>query len=110
VMRELASRVMAGSERWVSKISAVSGQMVDDGGAEAGFAVAFCAGALVLLMAFWGISACAAMTRSPQTPPDGSLHSKERDHEPPFLCAFWRGDRTGVLVGGGGELRSEPAG
>ena len=46
--------LLAGLNVGIALGAAVSGQMVDDGGAEAGFAVAFCAGALVLLMAFWG--------------------------------------------------------
>ncbi|MBP7662915.1 MAG: MFS transporter [Shewanella sp.] len=34
--------------------AAVSGQVIDDGGALVGFSVALCAGMLVLLVAFWG--------------------------------------------------------
>lgn len=46
--------LLAGLNVGVALGAALSGQMVDKGGARAGFIVALCAGALVLLMALWG--------------------------------------------------------
>lgn len=46
--------LLAGLNVGVALGAAVSGQVVDEGGVRAGFLVALCAGALVLLMAFWG--------------------------------------------------------
>ncbi|AZY53448.1 MFS transporter [Bordetella avium] len=46
--------LLAGLNVGVALGAAASGQVVDDSGARAGFAVALCAGAIVLLMALWG--------------------------------------------------------
>lgn len=46
--------LLAGLNVGVALGAAISGQVVDEGGAQAGFTVALCAGALVLLMALWG--------------------------------------------------------
>lgn len=46
--------LLAGLNVGVALGAAISGQVVDGGGAQAGFIVALCAGALVLLMALWG--------------------------------------------------------
>lgn len=46
--------LLAGLNIGVALGAAASGQVVDDGGARAGFAVALCAGAMVLLVAMWG--------------------------------------------------------
>lgn len=46
--------LLAGLNVGVALCAAASGQVVDDSGARAGFAVALCAGAIVLLMALWG--------------------------------------------------------
>ncbi|AYQ43246.1 transporter [Burkholderia aenigmatica] len=46
--------LLAGLNVGVALGAAASGQVVDDGGARAGFVVAPCAGAAVLLMALWG--------------------------------------------------------
>lgn len=46
--------LLAGLNVGVALGAATSGQMVDDGGARAGFTVALCAGAVVLLVALWG--------------------------------------------------------
>ena len=46
--------LLAGLNVGVALGAAISGQVVDEGGAQAGFIVALCAGALVLLMALWG--------------------------------------------------------
>lgn len=46
--------LLAGLNVGVALGAAASGQLVDDGGARAGFTVALCAGALVLLVALWG--------------------------------------------------------
>lgn len=46
--------LLAGLNVGVALGAAVAGQVVDAGGARAGFAVALCAGALVLWMALWG--------------------------------------------------------
>ncbi|MCA8292668.1 MULTISPECIES: hypothetical protein [Burkholderia] len=45
---------MTGLNVGVALGAAASGQVVDDGGARAGFVVAPCAGAAVLLVALWG--------------------------------------------------------
>ncbi|MDY4388875.1 MFS transporter [Pectobacterium aroidearum] len=46
--------LLAGLNIGVALGAAVSGHVVDNGGAQAGFTVALCAGALVLLVALWG--------------------------------------------------------
>jgi MFS family permease len=46
--------LLAGLNVGVALGAAASGQVVDDGGAQAGFTVALCAGAVVLLVALWG--------------------------------------------------------
>lgn len=46
--------LLAGLNVGVAVGAAASGQLVDDGGARAGFTVALCAGAVVLLVALWG--------------------------------------------------------
>ncbi|MDE8756366.1 MFS transporter [Pectobacterium polaris] len=46
--------LLAGLNIGVALGAALSGYVVDDSGARAGFAVALCAGALVLLVALWG--------------------------------------------------------
>ncbi|QLF92022.1 MFS transporter [Pseudomonas sp. ABC1] len=46
--------LLAGLNVGVALGAAVSGQVVDGGGARAGFTVALCAGAVVLLVALWG--------------------------------------------------------
>ncbi|MCP3019453.1 MFS transporter [Cupriavidus basilensis] len=46
--------LLAGLNVGVALGAAASGQVVDEGGARTGFAVALCAGALVLLVALWG--------------------------------------------------------
>ncbi|WP_075258205.1 MFS transporter [Herbaspirillum camelliae] len=46
--------LLAGLNVGVALGAAASGQVVDDGGARAGFTVALCAGAVVLLVALWG--------------------------------------------------------
>ncbi|MBA5203242.1 MFS transporter [Pectobacterium aroidearum] len=46
--------LLAGLNIGVALGAAVSGHIVDNGGARAGFTVALCAGALVLLVALWG--------------------------------------------------------
>lgn len=49
-----AAVLVAGLNVGVALGAAASGQVVDEGGARTGFAVALCAGALVLLVALWG--------------------------------------------------------
>ncbi|RYC43252.1 MFS transporter [Pectobacterium zantedeschiae] len=46
--------LLAGLNIGVALGAAVSGHVVDDGGARAGFIIALCAGAVVLLVALWG--------------------------------------------------------
>lgn len=100
--------LLAGLNVGVALGAAASGQVVDEGGAWTGFAVALCAGALVLLVALWGHQRLRAQPHPYPTPRD--------DGTPEFAISRIRAMSTSSSVavetsarhprGGSGRCRS----